>query len=141
MSLGKTFRFGIHNETGQEIDADECTIKANFWDIDGAFSGEVTVFSNDAAIGSGAYIAYDTYDNSTNQYVGGTFELEVTYNNGDTPDGNVEVYIEYSTDGGTSWPDQGGGDPTEAEADLIKVLNIPDQTVSGTEVFRTSFRL
>jgi len=105
--LGHTFRFGINNNSiGATIDAGKATIKSRMWkgSNDGTRvneGSEGSIYSNDSAIASDAFGPYDTYDNSTNEYEGGDFELSVTFDKGDQPDGVVEVYYQTATDGAT----------------------------------------
>ncbi|UCC32131.1 MAG: hypothetical protein JSU86_07580 [Phycisphaerales bacterium] len=146
--LGHTWRFGVKNDTGVQIDTGKATIKSRMWkgSSDGtvAFQGsEGSIYSNSANITDGSYLAEDTYDNSSNEYEGGDFELSVTFDSGDTPSGDVLVYFERSTDGGTTWPDDGANGDNEDNAHLVCVMSITETAGLGTagEVYVKPFEL
>lgn len=104
--LGHTWRLQGFNDTGVSVDID---VQARPWKFTsaGALSyaaeGEVANLTASA----GAYTSGASQDNSTNLYIGADFEVVFTPSASAT--GSVAVYLQHSTDGGTTWPSNGKG--------------------------------
>lgn len=130
--LGRNYRFTAKNETGQTIAAAATTVNARRYKFasDGSITfetAEANILSNAATLANGAYTAEDAVDNSADKWLGGTFEFVVIAPA--SSNGNVILYYEESTDGGTDWPDSG-------LSHVVAVLNF---TVAGTK--RTTLQL
>lgn len=124
--LGRNWRLQVENQTGVTIAINGCTIKARRYkfvsgDIDYDAS-EQGIFDNSGTIADGAYDESSAQDNSTADMLGGEFELTVTTTG--SPSGYVAVYLQKSTDAGTTWPDDG-------EGQLVATIDI---AASGTQV-------
>lgn len=85
-------------------------------------SSEASIDTSGSTVTNGSYFSGTTQDNSTSAYLGGTFKFSVTAPT--SASGTVTVYLQQSTDGGTTWPDNGGGQ-------VVKVFAF---TTSGTQV-------
>lgn len=114
--LAKTYRFRVGNTTGETLAIGAVTIKGirNKFNSQATISyesSEADLYSNSGTIADAAFEPGDTIDNSSDLYLGGHFELTATVPG--TPTGNVTVYIERSTDGGTTWDTAGLGDIAE----------------------------
>ena len=111
--LGPTYRFTIQNTTGQTLAANAVTVKPRRWKYgtDGSLadeaSGVADVLAQTATLANAAFKAGNTQDNLTNKYIGGFFEFTATAPVSSL--GNVDLYLERSVDGGTTWPDNGIG--------------------------------
>lgn len=110
--LQTTYRFAVKNATGSALGAgDTLTITAKRWKFNssGALTpeaSEATVFNASvASLANNAWVTGATIDNSTDGYLGGEFVITPSI----TPAGNVEVWMHYSTDGGTTWNSNGYG--------------------------------
>lgn len=112
--LGRNYRFSVNNQLGVNVTV---TIQARRWKLasDGSitFDSEVEVF-NEAAIASSstAWTEDTAIDNSTAKYIGADLEIVVTPASSYTGSAStvVTVQIQRSTDGGTTWPDDGRGE-------------------------------
>jgi hypothetical protein len=128
--LAKTYRFTVYNSTGATVAT--ATVKAirKKFDTSGAlsFEGSEGTVASVSALGTGSYSSGSTVDNSSDKYVGGDFEFEVVISAG-SPSGDVLVYYQRSTDGGTSYDTDGYGD-------VVGVLNF-----TGTGTKRVTFEL
>lgn len=106
--LGHTYRVQAYNGTGVS-----CTVAVTGrrfkFDSDGAitFDTESTEFAS-AAVSNGSASSGVTRDNSSDKFVGGEFTITATIGSG-SPSGNVEIYVQRSTDGGTTWPSDRSG--------------------------------
>lgn len=130
--LGKTYRIVAQNSTGVAFGAaDVITIKAVRWNISstGARNAEASEATLTAAgagnsLAIGGFVATATQDNTAAStfWFGGEFKFTVTISTA-TPNGNVNFYMQQSTDGGTTWPDNGKGE-------MIKSINF---TATGTQ--------
>ena len=124
--LGRTYRFVVLNSLGQTIAASGIVIKARRWNfVSGTQTWEAAEAAIDSSSGTTANAAYftgTTVDNSTNAYLGGTFQLKIVAPSSSS--GTVTVYLQQSTDGGTTWPDNGNGQ-------IVNVFNI---TTAGTYI-------
>lgn len=109
--LGRNYRFSVNNQGGVNVDV---TIQARRWKYasDGSlsFDSEVEVF-NVSAIASSttAWSTGTAQDNSTDKWIGADLEVAITPSASAT--GGVTVQVERSTDGGTTWPSAGLGEP------------------------------
>lgn len=131
--LGKTWRIVAENKTGVAFAAtDVITIKTVRWNISstGARNAETAEATLTAAgagnsLAIGGFVATNTQDNTAAStfWFGGEFKFLVMISTA-TPAGNVNFYMQQSTDGGTTWPDNGKGE-------LIKVIAF---TATGTQV-------
>lgn len=130
--LGKTWRLVAVNNTGVAMAATD-TVVANItrWNIGstGARVAEATavnLFASTAgnSLANGAYVAGNTQDNTAvgTFWFGGELDLRASVNTA-TPAGNVSFYYQTSSDGGTTWPDNGQGE-------LIDSINF---TAVGTQ--------
>lgn len=111
--LAKTYRFRVGNTTDETLAIGAVTIKGIRHNFNSQAtisyeSSEAALYSNTGTIADAAFEAGGTIDNSSDLYLGGHFELTATAPG--TPDGNVTVYLERSTDGGTTWDTAGLGD-------------------------------
>ena len=106
--LGRNWRIHCFNGTGVNVDFD---VQARQWKFDSSgaltFSAESEVAN--LTIAASGYDEGSGVDNSTNLYIGADFEVVITPSASAT--GSVAVYIQRSTDGGTTWPSDGVGDP------------------------------
>jgi hypothetical protein len=131
IGLPHYYRFKVYNDLGQTISTGNVTVKArrvNF-DTDGGlvFEGsEATVLSNGSGLADNTYLAGTTQNNSSLKWVGGTFVFSVVAPA--SSDGDVFLYLERSTDAGTTWDTDGLGQ-------AVAALNF---TTSGTKVLTFS---
>lgn len=126
LGLPHTYRFKVFNGLGQTITTGNVTVLARRHKLDaiGALSfegSETSVLSNGSGLTNGSYLAGTTQDNSSNKYMGGDFEFSVTAPA--SSNGDVVLYFERSTDGGTDFDTDGLGD-------VVASLNF---TTSGTK--------
>jgi hypothetical protein len=129
VSLGRTYRFVVLNNTGQNLVAGTIVIRGRRWNFNTSGmqaweAAEAVIDSNAATLATGSYWVGTVaagIDNSVNAHLGGTFRFSVTAPG--ASNGAVTIYLQRSTDGGTTWPDNGLGTP-------IKVFNF---TTSGTQ--------
>lgn len=109
--LGRTYRFVVLNSLGQTIAIAGIVIKARRWNfVTGTQTWEGAEASIDSSAGTtsnAAYFTGSTNDNSTNAFLGGTFKFVIVAPTSSS--GTVTVYLQQSTDGGSTWPDNGGG--------------------------------
>lgn len=106
-ALGHTFRYQVQNQTGGTV---VVTVTERRWkfDTDGSiiWSTEQTPISA-ASVTTGAFSNSSTIDNSTDKYLGATHT--VLFDVSGTLTGAVTLFLQRSTDGGTDWPSNGGG--------------------------------
>ena len=116
--LGHTHRFRVTNSTGTAIAIGDATIMGRLWRQASSggveWSSEKTAYSNAGSIAHGADEPGSAVDNSDaagdgGEWIGGDFEVSLTTTG--SPNGDVAIYYQASTDGGTTWPDDGGGVP------------------------------
>jgi hypothetical protein len=127
LMLARNYRFTAYNACGQLVAVAGIVVKARRWKLDssGAVAyeaSEATVLSNGSAVADGAYVSSSSIDNSTDKYIGGDFT--VTFTAPTSASGTLTIYYGPSTDGGTTFPDNGRG---------VQVCAIP-VTTSGTFV-------
>ena len=112
--LQKTYRFSYKNATGVAFGAtDDVVIKARRWNFNssGAFTPEsaeaiLTTAGAGNSLANNGWINCITQDNTTVGWFGGEFLVTATVSTA-TPNGNVEIWMDFSTDGGTTWNDNG----------------------------------
>lgn len=121
--LGHTYRFQAYNDAGASCNV---TIKGRRWKFSstGALSFEASEATPFAAadVADGAAGNGTTQDNSSNAYLGGEFLVTGVIAAG-SPSGNVSIYLQRSTDAGSTWPDDQTGE-------LVAVLPF---TATGTK--------
>jgi hypothetical protein len=129
--LGRNYRFVVYNGTGQTLGSNPISIKARRWNFSssGVQTWEGSEATVDSTIGNGltnaTYSAGTAVDNSTTAYLGGTFRFSVTAPT--SANGQVIIYLQNSSDGGTTWPDNGFGR-------VIKVFNFTTSGIQGDDV-------
>lgn len=104
--LGPTYRYQIYNGTGVTVTV---TVKDRRWKLGTGGAVEPAAEStpvNAVAVGAGAYGNGGTVDNAA-AHIGA--HLTVTATPGASTTGLVSVYLQRSTDGGTTWPSDGRG--------------------------------
>lgn len=117
MPLNDYFRFQAYNDSGESLDGGDIDIYVRFWKFDSngalSWSTELNVY-NGSSIGTTSYgtvidagSSETYYDNSSNKYLGFHGYAAVTTGTG-TGDG-VDIYIQFSPDGGTDFADDGSG--------------------------------
>jgi photosystem II stability/assembly factor-like uncharacterized protein len=114
--LGRNYRFSVNNGTTAAVEIG-VTIQARLWKFgtDGSltFSSETEVFNElNIAVSATAWTEDTAVDNSTDKYIGADLEIVITPEASIT--GLVSIQIQKSTDGGTTWPDDGLGIPVAA---------------------------
>jgi hypothetical protein len=117
-ALAAHWRIQVKNATGATSGA--VSVKGKRWKP-GA-SGEIDhetseqTFATAASINSGAYLTGSTIgnDGAGEGYHG--VQLSVSIANGSSA-GNYELYLQHSSDGGTTWPSDG-------EGELIATVNV-----------------
>lgn len=108
-ALGRHWRIQIKNATGGTSGA--ITVDLRRWKP--GSSGEKSFEASEqaaidiASLSSGGYSNSSTFDNSSDGYWG--FNGTVAITNGSSA-GNYELYVQTSTDGGTTWPSDGEGE-------------------------------
>ena len=127
--LGRNYRFSVNNTCVVNVTV---TIQARRWKwaSDGSitFDSEAEVFNESAIASSSTAWTEDTaVDNSTDKWIGASLEVIVTPASSvtNTASTNVNVQIQRSTDGGTTWPDDGRGE-------FVASFNIPSGTGAST---------
>lgn len=112
--LGHTYRYQVYNGTGVSV---TCTVKHRRWKFgtDGSITdaAEATPI-NAVSVGTLAYSNSATIDNSSDKYMGAA--ITVTFAPGASATGTVMLFLQRSTDGGTTWPSDGLGEPVGAHA-------------------------
>lgn len=106
--LGTAYRYQIYNGTGVSV---TMTVKQKQFkfDTDGSLltSTEGTPISA-VSVGTLAYSNSSLIDNSSNKYLGAN--ITWTAAPGASATGNVSLFLQRSTDGGTTWPSDGRGE-------------------------------
>lgn len=100
--LGPTYRYQIVNNTGVSVTA---TIKDRRWKFGTTGAQEYAAEStpaNAVAVAAGGAGNGGTVDNSSTAYLGAMLTVSVSPSASAT--GVVAVYLQRSTDGGTTWP-------------------------------------
>lgn len=112
--LARNYRFTALNSCGQQIASSGIVITGRRWKFNssGAVvfeSSEAALYTSPSAINNAAYYvpSGSGIDNSTDLYVGGDFRFTLVAPASSA--GDVTLYYEFSTDGGTTWPTNGNG--------------------------------
>lgn len=108
MILGRNWRIGAYNSTGVTCNV-VVTMRPFKFGTDGALTpaaSELSAYSN-ASLATTVYSAGTNQDNSSALNLGA--DILVTVTPSGTADGAVTIYLEHSTDGGTTWPSSRGG--------------------------------
>lgn len=124
--LARFYRFTALNSTGQTLAANAVKIQRRGHKFTSAGArvfetSETEVLNYASTIATGAYGSGSAIDNSSDLFVGADFELEITAPA--SASGNVTIYYEPATDGGTQFATNGLGIP-------VAVVNF---TTSGTK--------
>jgi hypothetical protein len=105
--LGHTYRFQVQNGTGVSV---TCTVKDRRFKFasDGSltFASETTPI-NAVSVATGAFSNSTSIDNSTDKNIG--TNITVTFAPASSATGTCSLFLQRSTDGGTTWPSDGQG--------------------------------
>jgi hypothetical protein len=106
--LGTYFRYQVYNGTGVTVTVTIDEIRWKFAS-DGSltFSAEQTPISA-SAISTVSYGNSSGINNSTDKYIGA--DLTVLFDVASSATGTVTVFLQRSTDSGTTWPSNGQGE-------------------------------
>lgn len=106
--LGTYFRYQVYNGTGVTVTVTIDEIRWKFAS-DGSltFSAEQTPLSA-SAISTVSYGNSSGINNGTDKYIGA--HLTVLFDVSSSATGLVSVFLQRSTDGGTTWPSDGQGE-------------------------------
>jgi hypothetical protein len=105
MALPADYRLVAVNSTGVSIDSGLITVDVKPFSGDGSGGvshGTEQTDSNSSSISAGSSQVILTVNSSTAIGLNGNVNASLS-TNASTPSGDVEVFIERSTDGGTSW--------------------------------------
>lgn len=105
--LGHQYRYNVFNNTGVSVNV---TVKERPWKFasDGARDDAAEVVHLSAsAVGAAAYGPGSAVVNSATKYLGA--HLLFTAAPSASATGSVALYVQHSTDGGTTWPSNGQG--------------------------------
>lgn len=105
--LGRNYRFQALNGAGSSVDV---TVKARRWKFasDGSRTDDTEATPMSAqTVGAGAYGNSSGIDNSSDKWLGA--DLVVTFAPSASITGTVTLYLQHSTDGGSTWPSDGLG--------------------------------
>lgn len=106
--LGHYYRYQVYNGTGVSVTV---TVKDRKWkfDTDGSLinAAEATQFSA-VSVSTVSYSNGSGVDNSTDEYIGA--DILATFAPGASATGTVTLFLQHSTDGGTTWPSDGLGE-------------------------------
>lgn len=106
--LGRNYRYQVLNGTGVSVTV---TVTERAWKFasDGSRTDAAeSTRLNAVSVGAGAYSNSSPVDNSTDKNLGA--DLLLIMAPGASATGTVALYLQKSTDGGTTWPSDGGGD-------------------------------
>lgn len=106
--LGHYYRYHAYNGTGVSVTV---TVKTRAWKFasDGSRTdaSEATRISG-VSVGAGTYSNSSGIDNSSDKNLGA--HITATFAPGSAATGPVALYLQHSTDGGTTWPSDGQGE-------------------------------
>lgn len=110
--LARNYRFTVLNSTGQTVAIAGVVIKGRRKKLGstGALAYEATeasIMSNAGTIANAAYSSSSGIDNSTDLFLEGDFTVTAAVLA--SAAGDLTIYYEVSTDGGTTWPTPGNG--------------------------------
>lgn len=103
-----TYRYANYNASGASSDI---TVEEQPWKFDsnGAITyGTTRTQMNAVTTADGTQEAGSTQDNSTEKYIGANLSVSAT---GAGTAGVITIFLEFSKDGGTTWPDDQRGVP------------------------------
>lgn len=107
--LGHTYRYQVQNGTGVSV---TCTVteRAFKFASDGnlTFAAE-SVRINAVSVATTAFSNSSTVDNSTDKNLGS--DVSVNFAPASSATGTCTLFLQRSTDGGTTWPSDGQGIP------------------------------
>ncbi len=105
--LGNHYRWQVYNGTGVTVTV---TLDVMLWKFDStgalSFSSESTPISA-SAVSTLSYAASSGVNNATDKYIGA--QITALFDVSASATGSVVVYLQQSTDGGTTWPSDGQG--------------------------------
>lgn len=108
-ALGNYYRWQVYNGTGVTVTV---TLDVMLWKFDSSgalsFSAESTPISASAATAA-TYVNSSGIDNAADKYLGA--QITARFDVGASATGSVTVFLQQSTDGGTTWPSDGQGIP------------------------------
>lgn len=107
--LGHFYRYQAYNATGVSVTV---TIKGRAWKFasDGSRTDDTeTTYISAVSVGAGAYSSSSSVDNSGSSDKQLGEHLAITFAPGSSATGAVSAYIQFSTDGGSTWPANGRG--------------------------------
>jgi hypothetical protein len=129
MALPADYRFAVVNSTGVQIDASLITVDIKPFSGDGSGGvshGSEQTGSNSSSISAGSSQVLLTVNGSTAIGLNGNVNANLS-TNGSTPSGDVKVFIERSTDGGTSWE----RDPTPVYTEKFTSKRDDDEAITA----------
>ena len=105
--LGEYYRYQVYNGTGVSV---TCTVKEQAFKF--ASDGSLTTASEAArisavSVSTVSYSNSSTVNNSSDKNLGSN--ITVTFAPGSSATGTVSLYLQRSTDGGSTWPSDGKG--------------------------------
>lgn len=103
--LGRTYRYRISNTQNQNITAVLTERKWKFGSSGAlVYASETTPITSTSVSATTGTTASSTIDNSTDLYIGADLTVSMTAASTTNGTGTMAVYLERSTDGGTTWP-------------------------------------
>lgn len=118
--LSSHYRIQIANNTGVTATVSITAKRFKYASDALVYESSASTLAASMSVTTAGYNATATVDNTTNLYLGGDFAVEVTVSG--SPSGTVQMRLQRSVDGGTTWPENGAGE-------LISSLYI---TAAGT---------
>ena len=137
MPLQRNYRFVFKNELNDSIQADQLTLNGRRWKFvagDISYEASETLLHNQTGLlVDNAFIATTGIDNSTDKFLGGSFEIRCEATGASTS-GDLVCYYETSTDGGTQF-DQEGDLTVGDNGRIVSVLSM-NTVGTGVKSFR-----
>lgn len=126
--LPQHYRFQVHNGAQASVTWQLRARRSRMTSTGGInYATSVSTLATTGTVATDAYDTSDTQDNSTDQWLGGAFEIKVSATQG-SPTGDISVYFQPSVDG-SQWPSNGGG---------FVIASVP---ISGTATEYETFEL
>lgn len=126
--LGHTYRYQVYNGTSVSVTV---TVKDRKWKFgpDGALvnAAETTQFAA-VSVTSTDFGNGSTVDNSADKYLGA--DLLATFAPAASATGSVLLFLQRSTDGGTTWPTNGLGEPVGGHTFAASATSITKNLVA-----------
>ena len=138
MPLQRNYRFVFKNELNDTIQPNQLTLNARRWkfDTNGAIefeSSEILLHNQTGTLVDNAFVAVTGIDNSTDKFLGGSFQIRCEATGASTT-GDLVCFYETSTDGGTQFDQE--EDLTVGDNGRIVAI-LPMTTVgTGAKSFR-----